>query len=257
MKSGQDSLVAPVVRRMQRFYSSDYMYPMLCHPDTLDWGKLLSERKIILVSLGVDKAKVPPSEQQLLGALIVSQIEIAARRRGEDHDLGFRLYIDEAQKFITTSLPEMFEEIRKYGVWITIANQYLGQLMGKTLAAVMGNVTTTVSFEVGKADARELEAYMQPTFTAEDLMNLGKHKAVVKTTLKDTAQPPFAISTPAPPPEYPNAKERAKQIKERSIKKWTPKKRSEVLAWLEERYPIEEFGIPKGDDEDINFEVED
>jgi len=246
--SGQDSVLDPVVRRLRRFYETDYVYTMLCHPDSLNWDRLMKENKIILVSLGVDGHKVPEPEQRLLGALVVSQIELTARRAGRDKPLNFRLYIDEAQKFVTTSLPMMFEEIRKYGVWITIANQFLGQLSGRTLDATMGNVTNTVCFEVGKDDARELASYMHPTFEAEDLTSLGIRRAAVKTVINGKSQPPFLIDTLPPPPPHPDGQRRIERIKKRSIELWTPKSQAEVMAWLDARYPEEGFGIPKGDD---------
>ena len=112
MSSGQDALADPVVRRLRRFYSTNFMYAMFCHPDSLDFVQLIKQNKIILVSLEVDKAKVPPSEQQLLGALIVSQIELAARKAGKPKPVDFRLYVDEAKNFIATSLPDLFDEIR-------------------------------------------------------------------------------------------------------------------------------------------------
>ena len=74
-ESGQDSVLDPVVRRLRRFYQTDYVYAMLCHPDSLNWDQLMLDKKIILVSLGVDGQKVPEPEQQLLGALVVSQID--------------------------------------------------------------------------------------------------------------------------------------------------------------------------------------
>ncbi|NJM40732.1 MAG: ATP-binding protein [Anaerolineae bacterium] len=68
----KDELNYPVVHRMQSFYSSPTLYPIMCHPDTLDWRKLLASNKIILVSLKSDEAKIPEREQYLLGAVCAS-----------------------------------------------------------------------------------------------------------------------------------------------------------------------------------------
>ena len=261
MSSGQDALADPVVRRLRRFYSTNFMYAMFCHPDPLDFGMLIKQNKIILVSLEVDRAKVPPSEQQLLGALIVSQIELAARKVGKPKPVDFRLYVDEAKEFIATSLPDLFDEIRKYGVWVTIANQYLDQLKGKTLSAVMGNVTTTVAFSIGLDDASEIGQYMKPAIQPEDLLHLGVHRAAIRTILNNQAQPSFIVDTLPPPPAHTEGKARVERIKQRSIIQWTPKTRAQVLAWLEERYPRQNLNIPKGNEpnkprhDDDDFEV--
>lgn len=251
----QDDITYPVVHRLQGFYDNPLLYPIMCNPNSLDWGKLMSENKIILISLAVDEAKVGPSERQLIGTLLVSQMEIAARRCGQVHPLDFHLYIDEAQKFVTTTMDTMFTEMRKYGVWLTIANQYLDQLKGPILNAVMGTVTTTIAFEVGGDDAKELAKYFQPNITPDDLLHLGKYRAAVRTTFNRHAESPFVIDTgPSPSiPDIQRAQARELLVRQASLKNYPRMNRDDVLRWLEERYPYEDFGYAKeGEEEDTD-----
>jgi ABC-type multidrug transport system fused ATPase/permease subunit len=241
-----ESLVDPVVRRLQSLYETNHVYFMTCHPETLKWAELVTGRKIILVSLKANGSKVGPLEQKMLGTLVLSQLDAAASNSGWQ-EMGFRLYVDEANQFVTTSMNKMFEGIRKRGVWMTIANQYLDQLKGDVLKAVMGNVTTTIVFEVARDDGQELEAYVKPEFEMENLVKLGRHRAVIQTIINDAPQPAFVVDTLPPPPEPEKkvADALEARIRQRSIDLYTPMTKDAVKKWLDERYPRRGFTVPK------------
>ena len=269
--SRQDELSYPVVYRMRNFYGNPTLYPVMCHSDALDLADLISRGKIILVSLRANEEKVPPREQRLLGAVIVSQLQMAAMRPAKRESPGgeevetarkkppFYLYIDEAQEFVTTALDEIFPEARKFGLYLTVAHQFLGQLKGKTLGAVMGNVGTSIVFQVGPDDARALAAYLSPEFKAEDLINLDLHHAAIKMRLGGRTLPAFSLETrPRPGEEDEEAEEREERIRKRSVEQYTPKSREEVLDWLQKRYARSRFMLPReqrGSSEDENWVV--
>ena len=259
--SRQDELAYPVVYRMRNFYGNPSLYPVMCHPDALDLAGLIRDGKVVLVSLRADEEKVPPREQRLLGAVIVSQLQMAAMKSGAGaggQDGGsegasrrppFHLYIDEAQAFVTTALDEMFPEARKFGLYLTVAHQFLGQLRGKTLESVMGNVGTTIVFQTGPDDARALAPYYGPEFGPEDLMNLDLHEAAVKMRLGGQTLPAYGLATRPKPGDTDSqeAKEREASIRQRSIERYTPKAREEVLGWLKARYARPKFRRPPGE----------
>src|SRR5690606_11791792 len=128
---------------------------------------------------GMDEEQIPERERNLIGAILVSQLQMAAMKH-LDRPHPFYVYIDEVQNFVTTSLDKVFSEARKYGLSLTVANQYLKQLTGSTLEAMMSNVGAMVAFQCGLDDARHLAPYLAPGFTAEDLVNLDKYQAAVK-----------------------------------------------------------------------------
>jgi hypothetical protein len=244
-------IAEPVLSRIRPFFANPYLYPILCHPDALDFGALLAQDKIILVSLAIDEDTVHQQERDLLGALLITQLQIAAMRQGRHNP--YFLYIDEVQRFVTTSLHEVLAEARKYHLTLITANQYLGQLTGKTLEAVMGNVGTTVVFACSPNDAHALSHYMQPEFTAEKLVNLDRFTAGVKLQVDAQTQPAFTLLTDAPLPYPDDWRQREATIRGQSQALYVPKTRAEVLAWLKARYPRQ--GTQKrdtGGDED-NF----
>jgi hypothetical protein len=130
----------------------------------------------------------------------------------------------------------MFSEARKYGLSLTTANQFLDQLAGKTLEAVMGNVGTTVVFRCSPDDGQTLAAYMQPEFKAKQLVNLDRFQAAVKMQVHGQTQPAFSLLTLEPLPESGEGAAREDYLRQLSREQYTPKPRAEVLAWLKQRY---------------------
>ena len=238
----QQQIREPVLYRVRTFYRIADLYPIICHPQGLDFQKLMAEKKIILLSLAMDEERIPESERNLVGAMVVSQLQMAAMKQA-DRQTPFRLYIDEVQNFVTSALDEVFSEARKFGLSLTVANQYSKQLSGETLEAIMGNVGAMIVFQCGLDDARRLAPYMTPGFAAEDLLNLDKFEAVVKMRFKGETQPAFSLNTLAPKTvelmsdeEKAACIEREARIRALSVKRYTPLSRSEVMAWLSKRY---------------------
>ena len=159
----QHELARPVLRRLNAFYRNKALRAVVCHPQPLDLRQLVSEGKIILVSLATDETRMPFEQRQLLGAMLVSQIQMAAMA-GAIQNPPFMLVIDEAQHFVTTALDTMLSESRKHGLGLVLSNQYTRQLTGSTLDAIEGNVGTLISFEVGDTDAGVFAPYMKPEF---------------------------------------------------------------------------------------------
>jgi hypothetical protein len=115
----------------------------------------------------------------------------------------------------------------------------LGQLKGTLLESVIGNVGATVVFQCGLNDAKLLAPYFGQEFSAEDLMNLPVYQAAVKMRYAGQTLPAFNIQTLPPPRDFniERAQDREALIRSHSVARYTPKTRSEVLAWLDKRYP--------------------
>jgi hypothetical protein len=221
------------MHRLSKFYSDITLRNIVCQPSCLDFVDLIDNNKILLVNLG----GMVDVEAETLGALLISRLQIAGMSRirlGKQSRDSFYLYIDEVQNFSTTSLPVLFSGARQYGLSMVVANQYLHQLEGETLEAVLGNVGTSIVFRVGPRDASVIAPYMKPRFTNNDLENMGRFKAVIKMQDNAEAVPPFNIQTYAPLPTYPDADERIERIKAYSREKYS-RKREEVELEINRR----------------------
>ncbi|MBI3421290.1 MAG: ATP-binding protein [Candidatus Sungbacteria bacterium] len=112
--------------------------------------------KTILVKL--DRGRLKGSAD-LLGALLVAKIQLAALSRSDipvEDRAPRHLYIDEVQNFATDSFAQILSETRKYGLFLTIAHQYRGQLDKSLREAVSANCGIQTCFRLNRADASEL-----------------------------------------------------------------------------------------------------
>jgi len=188
-----------------------------------NFREIMDKKKILLVNLS--KGQVGEINSNLLGMIIVSKLQMAAMERAqlpEEERNDFYLYIDEFQNFITDSIATILSEARKYRLDLTIAHQYLGQLLdnqGKPTIrdAVLGNAGTIATFRIGPEDAETLAKEFAPVFGAYDLINVEKYTAYIKLLIDNTAAKPFNMMTYPP---MPGNKKMAAAIKELSRLKY-------------------------------------
>ena len=113
----------------------------------------------------------------------------------EDQRRDFYLYVDEFQNFATPDFAVILSEARKYKLNLTVANQFIGQVEEEVKNAVFGNVGTKISFRVGVTDANYLQHEFSPVFGEDDLLNVERFHAFVKTIVKNQPMTPFSIDT--------------------------------------------------------------
>ena len=236
----------PVLNRIRIFYRNSAVRNMVCHPHRLDFKAILDEGKIFLANLNSDETR---SEQANLGAMLITDFQMAAMTRRADENAAiapFYLFVEEVQQFVTTALPVVFSEARKFGLSLTAANQYLGQLKGSTLEAILGNAGAAILFACGPEDARALSGYLKPNLTPDHLMSFDRFQAAVRMQVGGKSVPTFTLQTLPPLEEPPDADEREARIREKSIRNYTPWSRQEVEAWLEARYEQRLRQRPRG-----------
>ena len=250
-RTQQEQWLFPLYRRLNGFYANKHLLAVSCHPQPLDLRSLMAQGKIILVSLAADEGKIPELERRLLGSSLVSQIQMAAMSGNTLHSR-YGVFIDEAQHFVTTSLPVILSEARKSGLQLVLANQYFRQLAGDTFDAVEGNVGTMIAFEIGDADARSLASSFRPQFTVDNLVAQGRYRAAISLRMNGERLPSFSLET-LPPPSVAGADEaaaidREEAIRRHSVEQYTPLTYSEVHEWLRNRYRPQKPADGNGDD---------
>lgn len=170
---------------------------------TVDIRKIMDEGKILIVN--VSKGKIGEDNSSLLGAMLVTKLQLAAMGRVDtqmEKRKDFYLYVDEFQNFSTESFANILSEARKYKLNLILAHQYIEQLHEKVTPAVFGNVGTIICFRIGAIDAEFLEKEFLPEFNANDLVNLAKHQIYVKLMIDGVASRAFSAET-LPPYEIP------------------------------------------------------
>ena len=117
----------------------------------------------------------------------------------------FYLYVDEFQNFATDSFATILSEARKYGLNLTVANQYISQMTDTVRDAVFGNVGSMICFRVSADDAPILSKQFEPNFEALDLLQMHNRNFVINMVIGGEKTPAFsARSLELPPPQTDN-----------------------------------------------------
>jgi len=186
--------VAPIQNKLGALLADPMLYRLLVTPGVdLHFRQLMDEGRVLLVNLS--KGEIGEDSALLLGSLIVSTIGLAAFSRAGLPDADrrpFFLYADEFQSFTTLSIASMLSELRKYGLGMTLAHQYLHQLEPAILHAVLGNAGTLLTFRVGAEDAPVLAREIQPRFGEGDLINLPNYVFYLRLMIDAAPSPPFS-----------------------------------------------------------------
>lgn len=174
---------------------------------SFDIRKIMDDKKIFIVNLS--KGRVGEGNANLLGAMIITKIYLAAMSRADLSEAElkkssqFYLYVDEFQSFANESFADILSEARKYKLNLTIAHQYVEQMTEEVRAAVFGNVGTMAIFRVGAYDADIFQKEFAPQFSAEDIVNLQQYQMYLKLMIDGVTSTPFSAKgmPPIPRPE--------------------------------------------------------
>lgn len=196
----RNEAIAPIQNKIGQFLSSSLIRNMVGQvKSTVNMRELMDEGKIVMMNLS--KGRIGEENSALLGAMIITKIQLAAMSRvdiPEDSRRDFYLYVDEFQNFSTDSFAGILSEARKYHLNIIMAHQYIEQLTDEVRAAVFGNVGTIAAFRVGATDAEELEKEFMPTFEQADIVTLPAYQIYLRLMIDGVASDPFSANTLPP-----------------------------------------------------------
>ena len=190
--------IAPVLNKVGAFTANPIIRNIIGQPkSSFNVRKIMDEGKILIVNLS--KGLIGEDNAGILGAFLVTKIQLAAMSRSDIPDVDsrrpFYLYVDEFQNFATDSFATILSEARKYGLNLTVANQYTSQMTDTVRDAVFGNVGTTISFRVSADDAPVLAKQFEPTFEAADLLQMANRSFVISMIIDGEKVPAFSATT--------------------------------------------------------------
>ena len=190
--------IAPVLNKVGAFTANPIIRNIIGQPkSSFDIRKIMDEGKILVVNLS--KGLIGEDNAGILGAFLVTKVQLAAMSRSDIPDVKdrrpFYLYVDEFQNFATDSFAVILSEARKYGLNLTVANQYVAQMTDSVRDAVFGNVGTTISFRVSADDAPVLVKQFEPTFESSDLLQLNNRHFVISMIIGGEKVPAFSATT--------------------------------------------------------------
>ena len=200
--------VAPVLNKVGAFVANPIIRNIIGQPhSSFNIREMMDQGKILIVNLS--KGLIGEDNASILGSFLVTKIQLAAMSRSDIANVEdrrpFYLYVDEFQNFATDSFAVILSEARKYGLNLTVANQYTSQMSDTVRAAVFGNVGTMVSMRVAAEDADIMAKYFSPQFEAQDILNLPNRHFVSTMMINGEKEPAFSGTTlklPATPPDH-------------------------------------------------------
>lgn len=197
--------IAPVLNKVGAFTANPVIRNIIGQPhSTFNIREIMDEGKILVVNLS--KGLLGEDNAAILGSLLVTKIQLAAMSRSDIPDIKdrrpFYLYVDEFQNFATDSFATILSEARKYGLNLTVANQYISQMNENVRDAVFGNVGTMITFRVSADDAPILVKQFEPQFEAIDLLQMHNRHFITSMVINGEKVPAFSATTLTfPPPQ--------------------------------------------------------
>ena len=190
--------IAPVLNKVGAFTANPIIRNIIGQPkSSFNIRKIMDEGKILVVNLS--KGLIGEDNAAILGAFLVTKVQLAAMSRSDIPEVKdrrpFYLYVDEFQNFATDSFAVILSEARKYGLNLTVANQYVAQMTDSVRDAVFGNVGTTISFRVSADDAPVLVKQFEPTFSESDIIQLSNRNFVISMIINGEKVPAFSATT--------------------------------------------------------------
>jgi hypothetical protein len=189
--------ISPILNKVGQFVTSPLIRNVVnTTTSSFDIEEIMNQGKILLVN--VSQGKLGEDNAALLGAMIITKIQLAAMNRvylPEEQRRDFYLYIDEFQNFATTSFVKILSEARKYRLNLILANQYIAQIPEEVRAAIFGNAGNLISFIVGADDAIHLQKEFGGRYTQEDLVSLGRYQIICKLLIDGQVSAPFPATT--------------------------------------------------------------
>jgi Type IV secretion-system coupling protein DNA-binding domain len=199
----QAEAVAPVLNKVGAFTANPLVRNIIGQPkSSFNIRHIMDEHKILIVNLS--RGLVGEDNASLLGALLVTKIQLAAMSRADipaSERSPFYLYVDEFQNFATDSFATILSEARKYALNLTVANQYIAQMSPEVKDAVFGNVGSMIAFRMGADDARSMQRYFEPRFEEYDLVHMHNRHIVINMTIDGEKSPAFSAITLDLPPQ--------------------------------------------------------
>jgi hypothetical protein len=193
--------IASLQNKLGAFTANERLQRILGQPENrLDLRQIMDAGQPLLVNLS--KGRLGENAANLLGALLVSSLQLAAMSRGDvpqGERPDYSLVIDKFQNFTTPSIATLLSESRKFRVHAVLAHQYLAQLDERIRDAVIGNAGNMIAFQVGADDAEFFARQFSGGVTPDDLMNLPKYAAYARLLVDGVPSRPFSMTTILPP----------------------------------------------------------
>jgi len=257
--------IIPLVNKLGQFLSDPLLRNIFGQKQNkIDISKLMNEEKIILINLS--KGRIGEENSSFFGSMFLTKIKQAGMERAsipEAERKDFYLYIDEFHNIVTQTFENILSEARKYALNLTMAHQYIGQLLPQVQHAVLGNTGSIICFRVGGEDAVKLKPEFAPVFDVKDMINLAVSEFYIKMTIDGESYDPFSAETlqvlspthPSYRQEIIDASRRKYSIPKENAANLIAEEEATIIRSTEEKEIITKKGKSNNEDNGGNEEI--
>lgn len=183
-------------KKIQTIASTPFLR-FVCGSNTIDLDAAVKARSIICLSLS--KSDLDAGTIKAMGAFFLATVQAYVyakaheRPESDPNRVPIHVFIDECHNFVSPTFKEILTEARKFGLHLTLAQQFAGQGMedAELKKAVLGNTGVKIAgFNNEAATQRAMAREMQ--LDEDELIKLEQHRFFVKTTDK----PAFKLYPP-------------------------------------------------------------
>jgi hypothetical protein len=193
-------VIAPIQNKVGQLLMSPHLRNVLGQVrSAIDARYIMDNGKIFIANLS--KGTLGADKSNLIGALLVTQFQLAAMSRAdmpESERRDFHLCVDEFHSFTSDSFASILSEARKYRLSLTLAHQYIEQVRPEIQSAVFGNVGSMVAFRVGQRDAEILEREFGGAYHHSQFVGLSNYEICVKLLIDGKQHDAFMGKTLPP-----------------------------------------------------------
>jgi hypothetical protein len=149
--------------RLQGLLKNQIFAGLTTGKSTVNIPNSINTNKVVILNLS--RGGIGTEVSQAFGRLIISIVQIAGLQRDEikpENRPITHLFIDEFQNYISDTIKEILEELRKYKIFITLANQYVGQdLNTNEVKSILGNTKIKVIGQSSYGNSTNMAREMQ------------------------------------------------------------------------------------------------
>ena len=185
-------MISGVTAKLGRFERSAVVHRMLSSPNsTINFDKLIDEHKIIICNFA--KGSIGEDNASLLGMIVLAKLQLAALRRvlkPNKERAPFYLYVDEFQLFNTPIFTQLISESRKFGIYLTLAEQTTAHQDEREINILLANVGNIITFRsAAEIDKKRLLPLFSPYLTGLDLNNLEPYNCYLRSSGEQSKRP--------------------------------------------------------------------
>lgn len=169
----------PPLNKKDKLMSAGSVSLMLSQKENrIHFRRIMDQGLVLLINL----ANAGSEARDILGSFILSLFHLTALSRADlapNDRRPFHIYCDEAHRFIAGSIEDIVTETRKFGVSLTLANQYLAQFPPAKRDG-LSNVGTTILFNIDSKDAQFVQKNLRELVEINDIASLGVGQAIAR-----------------------------------------------------------------------------